>query len=155
MINKTLIIIEKEDRVTLSFQGELTLYTIEKNQKKIDTLNLKKIRYIEINLLNISYLDTATAIFFNNIEKKFREKKIKTTFISQNRDVLKTLKLVVRDNKNLNFMKKENKVNFFYRIGDISHQHLIGFLLFMTFLGNLFITKIHYLKSIKDIRFKE
>lgn len=51
----------------------------------------------------------------------------------------------------------ETKVDrsFIDNVGRYVYSHWVGFLSFMTFLGELFATKMHYLKSFKNFRFKE
>ena len=55
----------------LNFSGELSLYTITKLQKKIDTLDTSTIKKLDINLKNTTFLDTAAAIFILNLENKY------------------------------------------------------------------------------------
>ena len=155
MINTTLQIIKKESEITLYFRGELTLYTLQKNYKNIKKMDMSSIKKIDINLEEVNSIDTAVAIFLNNIYKDFITSKIETQFLIRNNDILKTLELVKIDKENLSSQKKVEHKTIFYRIGEYIDNSFSGFLLFIAFLGNVFFTKLHYLKSIKNIRFKE
>jgi len=155
MINTTLQIIETEEKLIFKFKDKLTLYGISKNQQIIEKIALKNIKYIEINIEDVISIDTAVAIFLHQLIDKFQAKKIKTNFLVTDKDMKDTLELVKRDTtKNIPISTIKNRTSI-HNIGEYIHNYFLGFLLFMAFLGNVFSTKVHYLKSIQNIRFKE
>ena len=155
MINTTLQIIKDKERLTLNFKGELTLYSLNSNQTNIKNISLKNFKYITINLEKVDSIDTAVAIFLNRLYDDFKNKNIEINLTVINNDIINTLELVKRDNLKNGVKQKTQKLSFLSNIGRYIHNYFRGFLLFMAFLGNVFITKTHYLKSIQNIRFKE
>ena len=155
MTNSTLQIIQKEDKLTLNFKGRLTLYSITSNQTQLDKIKLQDTDSVVISLNELEYLDTAAAIFLNNLNNEFNLKNIKSFIVSQNEEISATLKLVKRDTQ-YNFKPKiVTKNKLLNSIGKKFYVNYLGLLSFMFFLGKLFATKVYYLKSIKNIRFKE
>lgn len=155
MSTSKLTIITKNKQILLKFSGEFSLYNISSYQDQIENLNLAHFSEAVIDLNDVSFFDTAAAIFLNNIEKKCKSKNLDIAMISQNSDVLDTLSMVkgqlVKDKQ----VTKKSKSSILDNIGKGVHAQYLGFLSFMAFLGELFATKIHYLKSFKNIRFKE
>ena len=146
MKNTTLNIINTEDKLTLTFSGKLTLYDVSTLQKLLNKTNLKN-RTIELDLTQLIYLDTAGAIFLNTMDA--------SSVVSSDQDILDTIELVKKERKT---QAQENSVkgsSALSRMGESVYSSYLGFLSFMAFLGKLFATKIHYLKSPVNIRFKE
>ena len=83
-----------DSKFLLNFSGELSLYTISTLQKQMNTLNVLGKKNLEIHLQNVSSLDTAAAIFINNIENKYKEKGSEVVIFSNNQDIEDTLSLV-------------------------------------------------------------
>ncbi|RLA73505.1 MAG: ABC transporter permease [Epsilonproteobacteria bacterium] len=124
-------------------------------EKKIDKINLSKVNSVAIDLEDVEYFDTAASIFIHSLVKKFQKKSIATNIIASNSDILDTLKLVEKSKKTSLALPKASQKSFLNSIGEKTYLYYIGFLSFMAFLGKLFATKIYYLKSVKNIRFKE
>ena len=155
MIKFSLTTSYTDNTVLLKFLGEFSLYNIASYQQQIDAIDFKKFKRVSIDLQEVVFFDTASAIFINNLYNRLTFEHIDTSIVSDNRDILDTLKLVeeqLGSNKTIPLKKSETFIN---HIGKVTHTQLRGFLSFMAFLGELFTTKIHYLKSIKNIRFKE
>jgi len=146
MNKATLNIIKIEDKLTLEYSGMLTLYEITKLQKQLDAFNLQSFK-IEINLQKLSYLDTAGALFLNSLKAD--------SLVCEDKEILETLKLVNREIKIDEINSNTKGYGFVSSLGKSVHSYYLGFLAFMAFLGKLFATKIYYLKSVKNIRFKE
>ena len=144
-----------DTKLLLSFSGELSLYTITKLQKQIDTLKPLDVKQLNINLNNTTFLDTAAAIFIDNLQNKYVTQGINVTILADNVETKATLALVQeqRSMADIPFLQEDN--NFIYTFGKSTYNYYIGFLAFFEFLGNLFAIKLHYLKSPKNIRFKE
>jgi len=143
----------KDDRLVIKLSGSLSLYKIEFYSDEILKLELKNIKQIEIDIDSLTYLDTAGAIFINKLVKEFSYKNISAIINVTNSSFIKTLELVDIKKQNETFTFK--KENFFLKIGKLFFNWYKGFLSFLCFLGNLFATKLHYLKSLKNIRYKE
>ena len=143
----TLKTLRSKDKLVLEFSGELTLYYITNFQKLISEIPLSNFQKIEIDLRKVTYLDTAAAIFLNKIENSY--------VVSDDNDVLGSLELVANRiglDSSLSIVKKKN---FIDSLGRKVYENYLGFLSFMAFLGKLFATKLYYLKSFKNVRYKE
>lgn len=139
----------------MKFSGEFTLYVVNTYQDKLDKLDFSTVESIELDLENVTYFDTAASIFINSIIQKFESKNIVVNIHSENKDILDTLTLVKESKKTSQRIPIATEKTFIGFIGKITYQNYVGFLSFMTFLGKLFATKIYYLKSVKNIRYKE
>ena len=146
-----------QDKLFLNFLGELTLYDITKLQSIFDTVNLKKISIININLKDVTSIDTAVALFLVKLEEESSAKNILTTIVCTDEIVLSTLELVKMQKISAKLdgkVEEEKRLLLENTFGKVN-EYIKGFISFMTFFGHLFMTKIYYLKSMKNIRFKE
>ena len=139
----------------MKFQGEFTLYEVNSYQKKIDKIKTTGVGGVEFYLDKVSYFDTAASIFINNLIEKFEQKNIKVNIVTTNKDILETIKLVQSSKSVTDELPKAKKDNFLYVIGKKTYLYYRGFIEFIAFLGKLFATKLHYMRSFKNIRFKE
>ena len=139
----------------MKFSGEFTLYTVTSYQKKIDKINFSKISSVDFDLEDVVYFDTAASIFINSLIQKMEQKNIISSIVTNNRDILDTLELVKKSKRTSQRIPDVTRRSLLDLIGRRTYWYYVGFLAFMSFLGKLFATKIHYLKSVKNIRFKE
>ena len=146
MSKSKLNIINTEDKLTLEFIGKLTLYDISTHQKQLDRVDFKN-RKVEIDLKALEYLDTASAIFLNNLDS--------SSIVSNTKDILDTIELVKRDSFKGTKVSLPHEYTRVETLGKSIHEYYLGFLSFVAFIGKLFATKIHYLKSPVNIRYKE
>ncbi|MEA1892929.1 MAG: ABC transporter permease [Campylobacterota bacterium] len=128
---------------------------VTKYDKELSKIDFSNIHSVEFNLKSVIYLDTAASIFINNLIQKYNQRKILTDVLVTDSDILDTLKLVKESKKTSQPLPHIKQSNFLELLGKKTHIYFVGFLSFVSFLGKLFATKIHYLKSIKNIRFKE
>ncbi len=154
MDNSSLQIFTSGTKLLLLFKGELSLYTIANHEKQLSNLNIDNFKSIEINLENVTYIDTAASIFINNLEGKYQDIK-EIIIISNSKDINETLELVKNQKKTSDKLPKFNQDTYLYSFGRSVYNNYIGLLAFFNFLGNLFATKLYYMKSVKNIRFKE
>ena len=155
MDSSTLKLTQTESTLTLDFSGELTLFTITNHQETVKSTSFLDKSKVEINLEKLTYLDTAAAIFLDNIYNSFSKHSIEVSFITSNQDILDTLELVKSKKGMHEPIKHKKEITLIESIGKYTYKHFLGFLAFMSFLGELFATKMHYLKSFKNFRFKE
>ena len=156
-MNTTLQLNAHDNKLSLDFSGELTLYNIAKLQTIFNKSDLRSIDSLVINLSNVSFIDTAAGLFLVKIEEDNNAKNIRTSIACENEVVLSTLELVKMQRISAKLDKKiVHKKQF--SLGDSFikvSEKLKGFTSFMEFFGKLFMTTLYYLKSIKNIRFKE
>jgi phospholipid/cholesterol/gamma-HCH transport system permease protein len=154
MINSTLKTSILEDKLTITFDGKLTLYDITKHSNVIDKLDLNLIKKISIDLNSVDYIDTAFALYFKKLKTNIEAKKIEIIFIINSDSIASTLNLANKniDKSSLVSVKENNIVE---TIGHKFYEYFSGIVSFLTFFGNMFETKLVYLKSIKNIRYKE
>ncbi len=143
------------DKLLLNFSGELSLYSITSVQQQVSKLNLSTIKYININLEKLLFMDTAASIFINKLSTTYQDKNLIVEIISYDNDIKDTLELVKEQKKTSDKLPKEKTDTYVHSLGRYTYEHYLGLLSFLNFLGNLFATKVYYLKSIKNIRFKE
>jgi len=145
----------QNDKLSLNFSGELTLYSVSTLEKSLDNINLNNINSVLFNLNEVSFMDTAVAIFIDKLQREFNYKSITFHINCNNETILSTLVLVQTQMKKADDIQKLPKITFLEKCGTIFCDYYTGFLGFMGFFGKLLLTKIHYLKSVKNIRFKE
>ena len=155
MKNSSLVISTIDNKLLLKFSGELNLYTITPLQKQLDSLNTSTIQNIDIDLLEVSFIDTAVSIFINNLQTKYIGRNLEVTIISSSKDIDNTLSLIKNQKAISDKLPHANTKSFLHSVGKSAYEDYIGLLNFLNFLGNLFVTKIYYIKSLKNIRFKE
>jgi phospholipid/cholesterol/gamma-HCH transport system permease protein len=145
------------DKLSLFFSEEINLYILTSLQKQIDAIDMSSVKNIIMDLDNVTYMDTASAIFVVKCEEKYNTQDIKTTLVCSNQKILSTLEFVkmqrIKTNLKNDIEKKKQgllKLNF-NKLNDFTK----GILSFMDFFGKLFATIMIYLTSFKSIRFKE
>ena len=155
MTPSSLSITHSDNKLSLNFSGEFDLYITTKYQKLIDNIDFANITSVDINLNELHFLDTAAAIFITKIQNKLDQRDIYNNVICSNTHILETIQLVNKLSQKTKKIPHPRKRTLVQSIGKKAHDNYIGFLSFMAFLGELFATKVYYLKSIKNIRFKE
>ena len=121
----------------------------------MDEIDFARVRSVDFDFEDLLYMDTAASIFINSLIEKLGQKNITSNILTQSSDVLDTLELVKKSKRTSQKIPKTKKKSLIDYIGKKSHTYYSGFLAFMAFLGELFATKVYYLKSVKNIRFKE
>jgi len=116
---------------------------------------MANITHMEVDLSEVRYIDTAAAIFLNTLKQNLQEKKISFEIVGANSDMNGTIELVNKTKTTSLPLPKAKSLGILNYIGELSYNYYIGFLSFISFLGKLFATKLYYLKSFKNIRFKE
>ncbi|MBW6488113.1 MlaE family lipid ABC transporter permease subunit [Sulfurimonas sp.] len=145
-----------DNRLSLKFRGELTLYNLAKYQKDIDKLDFDKEHGVVLDLSQLTFLDTAGSIFLYNLKKKLQSNSsLHVDLLCDNSEVIDMLELVMAQKIKFKDILQPRKVGFLENIGRIAYQNYLLFLSFMVFIGELFAHKMYYLVSPKNIRFKE
>jgi len=154
MNNSSLEIQENSTTLILNFLGEFTLYKISTYEAQIDSAKYSTYHNIEINLDSLSYMDTAASIFINLFIDKLDNKNIIYSIKSNKSEILDTLNLTKKYHGDV-ISVDEEKTSCRYKVGKYAHEHIVGLLAFMAFLGKLFATKLHSIKNFSQIRIKE
>ena len=155
-MNKShLTITSSGNKLFLKFSGEFTLYDISKYKNQINDVNLSQTKSLDLDLEELLFIDTAASLYISNIQKEFILRNIDVSIISSNKDVLDTIKLVLDQEKISEQTQNITNLDFNQKLGKDVYDNYIGFLSFIAFLGELFTNKFYYVKSIKNIRFKE
>ena len=145
----------EDDTLFVTLSGELNIYTLPSLQKKVEGLLLAKYKVLCIDIHEVTFLDTAGAIFLVKMEHQADERKQKFSLKSPKKIHLETLELV---HQKLDFHQKIPKTsshNLFARVGEMFVSNYRGFVAFITFFGQLFATKLYYLFHLHTIRYKE
>lgn len=144
-----------QNSLSLIFKGELTLLNIADCNKKIDLISFNKKLEVYIDFKELNFLDSAGAIFIHSLEQKLSSQNIIVEILCQNSDVIGMLELV-KSQENLTVeINNRKKITSLEQVGKATMDNYHGFMSFMSFLGELFVNKIHYLLSRENIRYKE
>ena len=144
-----------DDKLFINFYGELHLYNITDYENQIDSIDLSKVKEVSLNFIELSFLDTAGAIFIVDFKEKLALNKISFEIVSANKKILETIKLVSQDRDTSKHIPSQKRDTFVEMIGKKAFSNYEGFISFISFMGAMFVTKFHYIKSYKNIRFKE
>ena len=154
MNQSTLKITNLTDELILSFSGELTLYDIEKYKIEFDSLNILS-KSASINLDDLTFIDTAAAIFINKLQDTLNARNIQITLLTSDVQIINTLKLAKKYlSSNEEFLQPVH-TTVIENLGKIFYGYYKSALSFITFLGRLFVIFIYYGKNIKNIRVPE
>ena len=154
MQKKTLIDLQ-ESKLTLHFEGELTLYTIDTLEQELQKINSFVFTELFLDARAVTFLDTAGAILLYNIINLYEQKNIKVTTLFKDEKQKSTLALVEKNMHNSGELTRVKEKNFLEATGELFYNYYVGFLSFLQFFGQLFASKFLYITSFKNIRFKE
>ncbi len=155
MNNSLLNITNFDNKISFEFLGELNLYTISSYEKQIQSIDIRFVNELDINLQGSKLFDTAAALFIHDLTDRFNQKNIKVNILCSNNDILGTLELVKSQTRVSSSLPHAKKSSFMQIIGKRAYFNYLGFVSFMAFMGKLFSTKMIYLKNLKNIRYKE
>jgi phospholipid/cholesterol/gamma-HCH transport system permease protein len=154
MENK-LFIETSNKKLELFFYGELTLYTLSEYEKLIAKLTFEETQSVVVDLQEVTFLDTAGALFLESIFDMLKERAIEYELFCNEDRFLDTLALVTKHKQKSETIPKQRTKSILEKAGELVFDYYLGFIGFMQFLGQIVFTKLHYLKSYKNIRFKE
>jgi len=154
MTRSTLSIKNLSEKLILSFSGDLTLYDIQKYEKEFDSLDILS-KNANINLENLTSIDTAAAIFINNLQDKLKSKNITLSVLIKSEKIVDTINLAKKYLANNENFNEPSPLTPIENLGKIFYAYYISALSFMEFLGRLFVIFIYYAKNIKNIRLPE
>jgi len=145
----------QNNTLLLTLEGEVTLYTLSKIEKNLESIKNLSFQKVLINAKAVSYLDTAGALFLFEFQKALASKKIDVSVELADKKQEETLALVSKNMQNIHSFKEEKEATFLEKTGKLFYNYYIGLLSFIHFFGELFTNKVRYLTSWKNIRFKE
>jgi phospholipid/cholesterol/gamma-HCH transport system permease protein len=145
------------DATTLhvKFTGSFNLHKISAVTKRMDEYDISSVREVYFDLDNVEFIDTAFALFIQKTKREFENKQIITHISSVQKEIQDTLYLVVKQIDTPTKTTLESNENILEILGKFSYKAFQSILVFFNFLGKVFSTKIFYLRSYKNIRFKE
>lgn len=149
-----LTINSQADKLFLNFSGELTVYSINELQNRLNALEISNNTEIILDLCAVTFIDTAAALFLKKLQNNYEKHSLTLKIISDNEKINDTLKLI--DNYKINsknFIKEKNTDTF--NFNRMFTSYLDCSLSFIEFLGRLFMSTFLYVKSFKSIRYKE
>ncbi len=155
MDNLFLKIDSKENELFLIFKGEFTLYQIKRYQNLINEIKLTKYIKVIIDLEDLTFIDTGSSIYINNLYNKILLKDIKVIIKSNNSNILDTLSLVRKIKQTDKPLLYDKKRGFMDSLGKVTCNLFSGFFSFLAFFGELFLNTLSLFKSTKNFRYKE
>ncbi len=156
MSSSSLQISNQSTEILLNFLGEFTIYNINSYDKQIELIDINN-KDIIIDLSKVNFLDSGASIYLYNLQKKLDNNKINYKLICNNKDILDILTLVKtqKEKTNQQNLQDTQKKSIIKNIGISVYKNYLEFLYFISFVGELFATKLRYLSSFKSIRYKE
>lgn len=152
-MNTQLVLTTNGSELTLDFRGEFSLYKVPKYEKLIKSINYDSVNKININTENLTYLDTSAAIFLNRLLEKFESKNISYELKCTASEFQDTLGLAKKYSQKTK--KEKRQKSLLETIGKRAYKNFVGLLSFFEFLGKLFSTKLHLIRNMQCIRYKE
>ena len=154
MHRSELKLIDGGQELIFSFTGELELYALAHYEKRLAQIKQTPKRVL-IDLQEVTFIDTAAALFLGKLEQNFLSQNIPVDFSFQEDKVEQTLQLVRASNTQRGEFPLKIQKGFVGSVGSRVCRNYKGFLDFLSFLGYLFYAKLQYLLSFKNIRYKE
>ena len=139
------LVLKKNGEYHLVIKGRFDIHRISKCLKKINKYPVIDI----IDLKDTSFLDSAGAIFLNDIIKKYD-----AVIINKKQEIEKTFELV-RKSKISDINQLTSNHTFFYRLGKAFLDKFSQIASFLEFIGMLFAKKVYLLFNPKNFRYKE
>ncbi len=153
MVKSHLEITLQNTELSIKFYGKFDLYLISKYEKQISDFKLTNVKTVNLDMSNLEFLDTASAIFINSLEKDFLSKPKILNIICDNKIILDTLKLTKNSTYSNVYMEQKNSF-----LGDFGKNLVLrykDFISFIEFFGLVFVAFLKYIISPKSIRFRE
>jgi phospholipid/cholesterol/gamma-HCH transport system permease protein len=155
MVESSFRVVHVDKKLILEFKGELTLYNIASYERHIEEIDLSNMREVDIDLLGVSYLDSAASIMIYKLHNKLSKLFIDSKTLCDNKDILDILELVQKQKKDAIHVGYKAHRTYVQKIGAHTYRNYLGFISFMAFMGELFSNKLKYITNYKNIRFKE
>lgn len=154
-MDKLLQVISNESELLLKFAGELTVYQLSKVQEDIFKLNFSQYKHVNFDLEELTYLDSAGALFLDKVFQNLEEKKIVYEVTLENETLQSTLNLVNSKRSKLAKYKLKPEQSRFEKFGKRAYSHYASLIEYISFLGKVFIAFFFAFKSPLKIRYKE
>ena len=154
-MSEKLLITLQDDQLLVKFSQELTLTTITSAQTKIEKYKTKIFDKVVLDGTNISYLDSAGALFLYDLQQYFKSHNISVSLLLQESKQKQTFALVEENCRNAKIPSLEKKSSFLEEIGKLFYSNYRGFLSFLYFFGQLIVTHLEAFISPRHLRFKE
>ncbi|QOP45204.1 MlaE family ABC transporter permease [Sulfurimonas paralvinellae] len=145
----------QDTKLSITFNGDLSLATIATIQKEIAKIKTYSFEEITLNFQSIDFLDTAGGIFIYELQKYFKDKGISVSTVLKDELQKSTLELVTSNMQRSSQLPQKKEESFLEVTGRLFYEYYIGFISFLQFFGELFVTNIRSMTSLKNIRFKE
>lgn len=135
------------------FRGEMSLRNIQKLHQQSSSVKFTDNKRVVIDLYDVTYFDSAAAIFINNLKTAFLKNGADIHVECNNEDVLHMIMLVEKHKKTLK--ADIVKVGLLEKVGVAFYKRYLVFASFMSFIGEFFAQHFLSLASLKNIRYKE
>ncbi|WP_428738011.1 MlaE family lipid ABC transporter permease subunit [Sulfurimonas sp.] len=147
-------IISNKSELLLKFSGEITVYQLPKIEQEVSGVNFSKYSHIHFDLKELTYFDSAVALYLDKIFQQLESAKSSYTILIENTTLQSTLELVKSKRITIDKLSK-TKTKFAEKVGKKVYTFYTAFISFIQFLGKVFVSFLLYLKSPHTIRYKE
>lgn len=155
MDNASLEITYAGNKLSLVFEGELTLYNISKLQTKIESLHLSQEKKVVLDFSKVTFFDTASALMIYNLQERTSQNAIELQIVSASKDISDMIELIKIHKDKIKAEEEFQQKSHLEMLGQLFYEKYLIFLSFMAFLGELFANTIYYIGRVKSIRYKE
>lgn len=138
-------------KLTIKLYGELTIHSIATELESLRSLNLDDVKVVELDFKELTFSDTAGAIFINNFLSQLTEKNIEYHILNDTIDFINTVSLVKGYKQSYRF-EERRKSSKLYRM---FYSWTFSFFNSLSFLGYIFLSFLRYFVSFRNIRLKE
>lgn len=151
----SLSISSQNNTLSLAFAGELSLLQLAPYEKRLSALSSIDCERVVLDLKDLDFIDTAAALYLEKLQKGFRAKGLSVSLEGVCSAVEQTLLLVQNVKKASHEQISPKQKSFLEKTGEYVVDRVAGLNSFFSFLGVIFSTKYHSLKSLRSLRLKE
>lgn len=143
----------KDSRLEIALDGDISLYTIPKLKQYIAN-QLSKISRLDMNLEDVTSLDTAGAIYINGLKATLPDKNITLTLTCSDEKILKTLETIKGASTEVKCFEPKEE-SFITRLGEDAYLRYKKFIEFLNFFGQIVFGFFYVFRHIGQLRYKE
>ena len=142
-----------ENRLEFVLSGSLNIYTLLDLKKQLST-DLRNIKVVSLNMDQLEFIDSAAAIFINNLKTTYAQKEIILELTCKHEKVRENIETIhVEDIDTSKLYKEENSI--VVKLGEDVVLRYKKFVEFLSFFGQITYGFLYLLKHPSSLRIKE
>lgn len=137
----------------ITIEGALNLYVLFDLKAKVE-IDLYPVKSVSINMDKVTHIDSASAIYINNLQALFIEKKIEFTLICKNTKIQESIETIYVLDLDVDKIHKKEP-SFVAKLGEAFVLRYKKFVEFLTFFGQIAHGFYYLFKHPTSLRIKE